>query len=233
MTVLNDIFGYCTIPKGTFLYRGHKDTSLKDCMFFATMHNEAGVWDDKIQIWKTKIEIRVLFAVDYLTSEGKGISALPGLFNRIFPSERDPSFTDLDIKHWDLVRRDKLVRKLFDDYEVSGWLSSVENKTPNEVCLFDKGANSNQIKLVEISDRSDRKYFKDSLMKIKIFPSQGFYDLTRDELEKRSSPTLGNFDSYKMHKQYISASIKYYVERGMERRQARHLMYNLRLNLEI
>jgi hypothetical protein len=233
MTTLNDIYGYCIVPKNTILYRGHEDKSFKDCMFFATSHSGAGVWNDTIQIWKTTTDITVLFVVEYLTTVGIAISALPRLFNSIFPLESNPTFTDLDIKHWDLIRRDKLVRKLFDDYKISGWLTSFENNTFNEVCLFDKQANSKQIKLIETSNRKDDKYFKDSLKRIKIFPSQTFYEQTKKELNKHSTFIIDDTNSFKKHKRYISANIKYYLEQGMTLNEARHEMYDLRLNLKV
>ena len=68
-------------------------------------------------------------------------------------------------------RRNKLIRKLFDYYKISGWLTSLEDKSAIEVCLFDKQANLKQLKLIDIVDKENKIYFKDSLYRIKIFPS--------------------------------------------------------------
>ena len=61
MHSLVDLHGYVNIPKGTLLYRGHKDSSYNDCMFFASNAFVAGVFDDNIQIWETTKNIQVLF----------------------------------------------------------------------------------------------------------------------------------------------------------------------------
>lgn len=233
MKTLHDIYGYCIIPKGSLLYRGHLDTSFRDCMFFATSRSGASVWNDTIQIWRTLSDIKVLFAIDYVNANTIGISALPEIFNKIFPLESNPNFTDLDIKHWDLIRRDKFVSKLFEDYQISGWFTSFENNTFNEVCLFDTQTNSRRIKLITTTNRKDKTYYKDTLQKIKFYLPESFYDKTLKELNKQSSFPLDKKGTYRKHKRYVNAWIKDFVEKGMTKNEAKHEMISLRTQLEI
>ena len=202
-------------------------------MFFATTHSGAAVWNDKIQIWRTTTDIQVLFAVEYVTYTTIGISALPALFNSLFPLEWDPNFIDLDIKIRDINRRNKFVRKLFDDYQILGWFTSVENNSFNEVCLFDKQTNSEGIKLIGITNRADKQYYKDSLQKLKFFLPQSFYDRTLIELNKHSTFPTDREGTYKKHKRYVNTCIKDYVEKGMSKNEAKHEMISLRTQLKI
>jgi hypothetical protein len=202
-------------------------------MFFATTHSGAAAWNDTIQIWRTTNDIQVLFAVEYVTETTIGISALPALFNSVFPLKSDPNFTDLDTKHWDINTRNKFVRKLFDDYQILGWFTSVENNSFNEVCLFDKQTNSERIKLIGITNRSDKQYYKDSLQKLKFFLPQSFYDRTLNELNKHSTFPTDREGTYKKHKRYVNAWIKDYVEKGMSKNEAKHEMISLRTQLKI
>ncbi len=233
MNKFTDIYGYCIIPKGTVLYRGHSDNSFKDCMFFATTFSGASIWNDNIQIWKTTTEIEVLFAVEYVDSNTIGISALPAIFNNIYPLESNPNFSDLDIKHWDIERRDKFVNKLFNEYQISGWFTSVENNTFNEVCLFDKQTNSMRIKLHQITNRNDNSYYKDSLQKIKFFLPKEFYERTLKELNKHSTFPLDREETYKKHKRYVRAWVKEFIEQGKTRDEAKHEMISLRTQLKV
>jgi hypothetical protein len=226
-------YGYCIIPKGTILFRGHADTSLRDCMFFATNLSGAASWNETIQVWKVLAPIQVLFAVEYVTDMTIGISAIPDIYNGIFSLERNPNFTDLDIKHWDLNRRDKFVRKLFDDYKLSGWFTSFENNTFNEVCLFDKHANSKQLKLIDITGRKDKNYYKDSLEKIKFFPSPTFYTKTLKELNKHATYPIDRIGTFRKHKRYVNTWIKEYLEQGMTKDEAKHEMISLRTQIKI
>lgn len=98
---LRDIYGYCILPKNTFLFRGHSNTSTNDCMFFATKKWVAGVLNQNVQIWKTTTDIELLFLVDYVNHNSWSISALPHLYNNILPTERNLNFDDIDIKQLD------------------------------------------------------------------------------------------------------------------------------------
>lgn len=79
----------------------------------------ASAFNENVQIWKTTKEIEVLFLVDYVKYNSWTISALPRLYNNIFPTDCNSNFNDLDIKYRDKNRRDKLVRELYDEYKIS------------------------------------------------------------------------------------------------------------------
>ena len=232
MTLYNK-YGHCVIPKNTLLFRGHKGKSFDDCMFFATKHFVANAFYDKVQVWKTTTEIKVLFLVEHLNWLSWATSALPSLFNSLFKEESNPGFDDLDIKHWNIARRNKLVRKLFDDYKISGWLTSLENKVELEICLFDNQANSKQLAFVQTSDRNKKINLKDSLEKIKIFPTKNFYVRTTEQLNQQASTQTDKKDTYKQHKLFINAGIKDYLKLGMTRTEAKHHQFDLRTKLKI
>jgi len=226
MENLLDIYGHCIIPKGTILFRGHKSKSFDDCMFFATKHWVAKTFGT-LQVWKTTKEIKVVFLVEYLCDNSHTFSALPTLHNNIFPSDSNPDFTDLDIKHWDIPRRNKLIRKLFDDYNISGWFTSLENNAELEICLFDKQANSQQLILIDICKGKNKTYLKDSLQKLKVFPTENFYKETEKKLKTAYRRT------YKLYIKMINAWIKDGVEKGGNRLHLKHTYSNLRTKLKI
>lgn len=230
---LKDIYGYCIIPKNTLLFRGNSDTSINDCMFFATKKWVAGAFDENVQIWKTTADIEILFLVEYVTYNSWTISALPHLYNNIFPNDCNPNFDDLDIKYWDKNRRDKLVRKLYDEYKISGWLNSLENKVEMEVCLFDKDANAGHLILVDTTNRKDKIYFKDSLDRIRIFPPQKFYEQTNKKLSEREPILTNEKDQYRKYKKMRNALIREEVQNGMNKAEAKHYHLNLRTKLKI
>ncbi len=76
------------------------------------------------------------------------------------------------------------------------------------MCLFDKQTNSEQIKLIGITNRTNKQYYKDSLQKLKFFLSQSFYDRTLKELNKHSTFPTDREGTYKKHKRYVNACIK-------------------------
>lgn len=233
MQDLTTIFGNCIIPKNTFLFRGHSDNSLNDSMFFATKHRIAGAFNDKIQVWKTTTEIQVLFLVEYLTDRSWTISALPRLYKTIFPQESNSNFDDLDIKHENLERRNKIARALFDNYKISGWLSSLENNMEIEICLFDKFANHNQIAQIDISDRANDFYFKDSLFNIEIFAPDIFYEKTLKKLNQQSPLLKGKSEHFRRYEKWMNELIDDDMQNGQDREKSRHYHNNLRMKLKI
>lgn len=233
MNHLRDIYGHCIIPKNTLLFRGHSDASLNECMFFATKKWVAGAFNENVQIWKTTTDIDVLFLVEYVTYNSWTTSALPQLYKNIFPTESNPNFNDLDIKHWDKNRRDKLVRKLYDEYKISGWLSSLENKVEMEVCLFDKHVNARQLILIDTINRKDKKYFKDSLNRIRILPSKNFYEKSNKKLSESDPILTDEKDHYKRYKKMRNALIREEVQNGMDTVEAKQYHHNLRTKLRI
>ena len=233
MQHLRDVYGYCILPQNTLLFRGHSDTSMNDCMFFATKKWVAGVFNQNVQIWKTTSDIELLFLVEHVKHNSWTISALPHLYTIIFPTESNHNFDNLDIKHWDKNRRDKLVRKLYDTYNISGWLSSLENKVEIEVCLFDKHANASQLILVDTINKKDKRYFRDSLDSIGILPSKHFYEATNKKLSDQGSILTDEKDHYKRYDRMMKNWIKEDVQTGMEKVEAQHYHFNLRIKLKI
>jgi hypothetical protein len=231
MKDLNQIFGHCIIPKNTYLYRGHSNSAIEDCMFFATKHWVASAFNDSIQIWKTTTDISVLFLVDYVTKNSWYISSLPKLYSIIFKDEVNHNFTDLDIKHWDLEIRNKLVHKLYSEFQISGWLSSLENRVEMEICLFNKQANSIQLILDSTSEKGNKEYYKDSLQKIKIYTPNSFIEKTSINLNEFTSREK----AYNNHKKHITSLIDFYVTEDykMNKNEARHYLYDLRTKLKI
>jgi hypothetical protein len=202
-------------------------------MFFTTKKWVAGVFNENVQIWKTTTDIELLFLVEHVNQNSWTFSALPHLYNNLFPTERNLNFNDLDIKHWDKNRRDQLVRKLYDEYKISGWLSSFENKVEMEVCLFDKHANTSQLILVDTINKNDKTYFKDSLDSIRILPSKHFYEATNMKLSEREPVLTDEGDHYKKYSGMMKNWIKVEVQNGMEKVEAQHYHFNLRTKLKI
>jgi hypothetical protein len=233
MNNLRDIYGYCILPKNTLLFRGHADSSINDCMFFTTKKWVAGAFNQNVQIWKTTTDIELLFLVEHVNHNSWTTSALPHLYSNIFPTESNHSFDDLDIKQWDKNRRDKLVRKLYDAYNISGWLSSLENKVEMEVCLFDKHANANQLILVDTINKKDKRYFRDSLDSIRILPSKHFFEATNKKLSEQEPIRTDEKNHYKRYERMMKNWIKEYVQNGMEKVEAEHYLFNLRIKLKI
>lgn len=233
MNNLKDTYGYCILPKNTLLFRGHSDASMNDCMFFTTKKWVAGVFNENVQIWKTTTDIELLFLVEHVNQNSWTVTALPHLYNNLFPTERKLNFDDLDIKHWDKNKIDKLVRTLYDANNISGWLSSLENKVEMEVCLFDKHANASQLILVDTIHKKDKTYFKDSLDSIRILPSKHFYEATNKKLSEREPMLTDEGDHYKKYSGMMKNWIKVEVKNGMEKVEAQHYHFNLRTKLKI
>jgi len=233
MQHLRDIYGYCILPKNTLLFRGHSDTSMNDCMFFATKKWVAGVFNQNVQIWKTTTDIELLFLVEHVKHNSWTISSLPHLYANIFPTESNHNFDGLDIKHWDKNRRDKLVRKLYDAYNISGWLSSLENKVEMEICLFDEHANTSQLILVDTIHKNDRRYFRDSLDSMSVLPAKHFYEETNKNFSEQGPILTDVSDHCKRYDRMMKNWIKEDVQNGMERVEAQHYHFNLRVKLKI
>jgi hypothetical protein len=202
-------------------------------MFFTTKKWVAGVFNENVQIWKTTTDIELLFLVEHVNQNSWTTSALPHLYNNLFPTERNLNSDDFDIKHWDKNKRDKLVRKLYDANNISGWLSSLENKVEMEVCLFDKDANASQLILVDTINKNDKTYFKDSLDSIRILPSKHFYEATNMKLSEREPVLTDEGDHYKKYSGMMKNWITQEVQNGMDKVEAKHYHFNLRSKLKI
>jgi hypothetical protein len=234
MIKLTDIYGQCIIPKNTLLFRGHNESTINDCMFFATKLYVASAFNrKKIQVWQTKKDIQILFLVDDINANSWTHSALPQVFNSLFPLESNPDFNDLDIKQKNINRRNKLTRKLFDEYNTLGWLTSLENRVELEICLFDKQANANHLKLIDIVDSKNKTYYKDSLDRIKIFPSSTFYKKINQTLLPKSSIHPKEKDHSKSYQEKMKIWIKIEMQNGKNRLEAKHDLFNLRAKLKL
>src|ERR1700752_1311902 len=208
-----NIYGYCEIPKGTLLYRGHRSDEIYDEMFFGTKLNPIKCFGEgKVQVWKVKRKITVLFLVKHVNLHSHGISSIPDIYYDIYPNEVNKSLTDLCIKQ-DIRRRRPFARHLFESYNINGWFSSIENRTENEVCLFNI---ENINKLVERTNIIDieGKEELDSLRKIKLFPPDSFYSSTYEIMSKYNSP-------YKNYRIKVRYCVKDYIEQGVSASDAK------------
>lgn len=224
--MLKEKYGYCIIPKGTILFRGHEDDSISSVMFFASKIKMARQFNKRIQIWKTLKDIEIVFLVEEIDSMGRVHSSLPSVFNQLFPKEANLQFTDLDIKHHDIERRNKFIQKLDTEFLLDGWFTSIENKKEVEICLFNHNKISNSIKLLEITNDQNVNYFRDSLKRFQIYPPKNFYINSEIKLQSKS---------FKEHKKYVNVCIEDELER-YDRTILLHLKhdwYDMRLKLKI
>jgi len=144
-----------------------------------------------------------LFLIREVARLGCAISAIPELFGEVFPSESKYQYNDLEIKHFNIKRRDKFINKLYKKYGILGWLSSIEDKIDVEVCLFAQNENNSLIQLMDKKSDLTDEYKYDSLRKFKLYPSESFYE--------KSNKRIGDFTYDKYKKRLIN-------ERRRERR---------------
>jgi len=223
MTKYINQYGYCIIPKNKLFFRGSLNTTPNNFMFFTTQHWVAAAFNQNIQVWKTNQSIRILFLMEDLNESCWVTSALPQLYYTIFPEETDKNLNDLDIKNLPITKREKLVKHLV-EHEISGWLTSLENRVELEICLFNQ-QKKKQLQLIDTIDISSTKYFKNSLENIKIYPSDTFYEKTKHQLNSQT-----NFAAY--HKK-VKAWINDEIHNGMDKNEAAHYYMNLRTKLKI
>ena len=224
-------YGQCIIPKNTFLFRGYSNSDYQDVMFFTTKLRIAKIIENQVQVWITKSDIEVGFFVKYLNSRAHAISSIPEIYSNYFPKESQFQFNDLDIK-LNPEKMSKLVSNLKQD-KVSGWLTSYEDKQEVEVCIIDKQISLASLFFVENSDIRNSKYFKDSLLKIKLFPSACFYDLSKSKIAQNSTDRQYSRNLYIKYKNSICLHIKEEISNGANKIQSIHEYYNLRLKLKI
>lgn len=161
----------------------------------------AGAFHHEIQLWKTNKEIEVIFLVDHVDFYGNASSSLPNLYKNVFPDDKN-EYTDLQIKHFDIEKRNSLIKNLFTEFKIAGWFASIESNVELEVCLFDQELNSQLISFVKTIDKDDPVYQKDSLKKIKVYPTNQFFEKTDQRIRKQLHypPSIGN-----MHKLYLKS----------------------------
>ena len=216
-------YGYCNVPVGTILYREGASTVFRECMFFALRIRVASAFGkrfDKIQVWSVKQQFKILFMVLELDRRSWTKSAIVEIFNKYHPI--DAHIDDLEIKHRDHQKRDKLISRLKEN-GVIGWLSSLENKIELELCLFpDKDAFSTTVELFDIIDDGDNQYkYLNALDKIDVVPSLKFFKRTKQNLKGRPFP------------EYAKWLAEDPETRGLTKEQARNHHLNLRTKLKI
>lgn len=225
-------YGYCIIPPKTLLYRSHIEKNYNECMFFATTYSIAKAFGKNVQIWMTTKEIQLIFLISHIDDQSRSSSNIPQLYNKIFPEDSYLNLDDLDIKQRDFNRRYKFINKLYKIHEINGWFSSLEDSVPVEVCLFDKIANSQQLKLLEIAS-DGTKYFKESLKRIKVYPTEKFYSSTFQKLDEMYPSSHSKADYLRIHQKSRSAWIKDDIDNGIPRIVSLHNTYDLRCKLKI
>jgi hypothetical protein len=214
-------FGYCVIPKNTLLYRAPLKTETEDCQFFALTFGVASYFGNIIHVWKVTNEIEVLFLIDSIYP--RIISAIPELYKIINPSEINVN--DLDVKCTDRIIG---FAKELSLNGVPGFFSNVEENDP-EICLF--GANNilSHLQQIDIGNRGDKKYFKSSLRKLKIFPSDRFYQKTKEVF---ADQLIDSSESRKEHAEAVESWIEE-AETDEEAMRVIEFYYDLRLKLKI
>ncbi len=62
-------YGYCEVPKGVILYRGHCGREIANEMFFGAKYYPVTSYGNGVQLWKTKRKIKLLFLVNVTLSK--------------------------------------------------------------------------------------------------------------------------------------------------------------------
>lgn len=219
---LFDKYGYCIIPKGTILFRGCNNV-YGEIMYFATKFNVAKIFNNNIQIWRLKQDLKVIFLIDYIDYRAKCHSAIPILYYELF-ALKQCNLSELDIKK-NKHRTKKLVNTLINRHKIIGWLSSIESDQNIEICLFERNTINNQIELIESCTNNNDNYIFDSLKKIKVLPSTEFISKTKKELIN---------DGFKNYlNTFIKYQIEYYMKMGLNKSNAINEAYNMRIKLKI
>ena len=224
-------YGHCIIPKNTFLFRGHLSEKFEDVMFFATKIWMAKNVGKGIQVWKTKSDIEVGFFVNYLNPRSHAVSSIPKIYSTFFPEEKQFELSDLDIK-LNPKRMVKLVSRLKSE-NILGWLTSYENREELEICFINKKKTESSLIFVESSNKNNALYFKDSLSKIKIFPANSFFEISKSKITEKSFNSEYSKNIYRKYKKSISTQIQEDVLNGDDKIKAIHFYYNLRQKLKI
>lgn len=178
-------------------------------------------------MWKTTLDIDILFAVDHIRRDNRVISAITDVYRKTFP-EDESHYDDLDVKHPPRIHTfaDILFRN-----SINGFFTSEEDKTEVEVCLFYAQATF-LITLIDERDADDLLYFRNSLRRLKFYPSHKFVEKTQTKMFERvfhSDFTL----FYKEHRNNIRNFIKEQQGYGKDVIKLREEYYFLRDNLKI
>ena len=150
-------------------------------------------------------------------------SSITDIYKEYYPSEN--GLNDLDIKHRDHHKRDKLIDKLKNE-NIMGWLSSLEGKVDLEICLFpDKRVFDQLMELETVIDKGNDKFdYLNALDGIDLNPSEQFFTQTKDNL--KGSP----FADYAT---MVAAWSEDEIKQGLTPEEARHYHLNLRTKFKI
>jgi hypothetical protein len=226
-------YGYCELPKNLLLYRSYSTHRIYDAVFFSTKFALAGGWGDLkgIEIWRVKRKIRILFLIKHVNAFAAAASSIPELYYDLFPNETNPDLKDLDIKQV-VSRRDPFTRKLKLDHGINGWLSSLEDHSILEVCLFNCPAFDETIERIKVVDENEDRY-KDSLRKMKLFPPVTFFQISKSMITENVSYYSRSRDHYGIYRKSVRETVKEEVKRGVSESQSKEYHFDLRLKLKI
>jgi hypothetical protein len=222
-----DEFGYVIIPKGTLLYRGVNSNTVRDYMFFTTKFFCAKSFGSYVQVWKVKTSIKLPFLLLHLDHLAKGLSAIPQIYNSLFPEDANPNYKELDIKM--NTKREVFIEAFRDKLQLKGWFSTIEDNAYAEACIINAENYLEQIDFVHNQDN----YYSDSLRKIKLYPSDQFIIKTKKILSTFYNNHYPGKEPYKLYRAKIRAWVLDYVERGEDEKKAKEFYYSLRLRLKI
>jgi hypothetical protein len=188
-------YGYCRIPKGSILFHSgyiHKDA---DSIFFGFVPLTAKASpnsNNRIEIWKLKTDIKLLFMVLEVAHFSWTKSAITEIYRYFFPF--DDLCNDIEIKYSDRSKRRKFINKL-KQQEIIGWFSSFEDKSELEVCLFKNENLVNLIEFIKVVEMEElyAEGFDNSLKKADLHLNNNFYESSNSKL--LNFP----FNSYKKH----------------------------------
>jgi len=198
-------------------------------MFFALKFWVAGAFNNSVQVWRVTREIEILFLVESVDYRSWTESAIPRLYKTVFPNEASGIYDDLDIKHRNIEIRNRFIKELSSEYSLTGWLTSLEGAIDLEICLF----KDNQVELNKIVNKDSKKYYKDSLKQIDIFPSQDFYKKTYDKLLNKSQAGLDKTEIWNKYQERMTDMIKEEAKNKNDIVRNRECFSNLRTRLEI
>jgi hypothetical protein len=219
---LSNKYGYCSIPKGTLLFRKGDSKKLKNCIYFSLVDFSANTNDDDktLKFWKTKKEIVLLFMISHITQTSNPYSSITDIYNDYITNKK---LTDLDIK-LNLTKRDQVITILQNDNNI-GWFSSIEDsKSELEICLFPKDFStiSEYVELV-----SETPVLKPNALEfITLYPSEEFLNKSQQIFNKNGS-------DYSKYENMINSWVTEYEEKGMTREHAINELSTIRTKLKI
>ncbi len=210
-------YGHSIIPKGTILFRGFNDNSYHDVMFFGLQKYVITRFGTP-QLWITKEEIKLPFLINEINADSNCKSSIPELYTELTDNT---GLNDLEIKN-DYTHRNNFINQL-KELKTSGWLSSLENKSELEICLFND--NEKKVAFYGYIDEDQNKYNHfNSLSQISIFPSSSFI--------LNATQNLNDYP-FENYKNGVNNWINEEIEKGHKKVDLEHYCFNLRFKLKI